>query len=185
MALSNTLRIIGGKFRGRRLPFPSVEGLRPTKDSVRETLFNWLQRDIQGALCLDLFAGSGALGFEALSRGAAQVVMVDRSHEVVQQLKKNAETLGVDSLDILEADVAEAWPCFSQRFSIVFLDPPFASDILRVSLERISEVITENALIYIEVSEKYILPVLPSHFHILHEKKSGNVVYYLVQVAMF
>ena len=104
---SNQIRIIGGRHRGRKLRFPDLPGLRPSGDRSRETLFNWLQPVIAGARCLDLFAGSGALGFEAVSRGAASVVMVDRARKVVQQLSENARLLGEKRIEVIQADAVK------------------------------------------------------------------------------
>ena len=134
---SNTIRIISGKFRSRRLPFPDAKGLRPTPDRVRETLFNWLQKDIHSAVCLDLFAGSGALGFEALSRGAARVVMVDSSPVVVKQLEENTRLLDISDVAIIEKDVSVSWPTFQERFSVVFLDPPFKANLLGTCFQKL------------------------------------------------
>ena len=106
-ASTSVVRIIGGQHRGRKLPFAEMPGLRPTGDRIRETLFNWLQPVIEGASCLDLFAGSGALGMEAASRGAARVVMVEQAGSVVRQLERNKELLGLDRLNIVRADALQ------------------------------------------------------------------------------
>ena len=138
---ANQLRIIGGRHRGRRLQFNPGRGLRPTPDRVRETLFNWLQRDIQGARCLDLFAGSGALGLEALSRGAAEVVFVERQRTAAEQIRRHLDLLGEtsrgtvrrqDALRLLQ-DAPE------QRFDIVFVDPPFADRLCGTVIMSLSD----------------------------------------------
>lgn len=180
---SNSIRIISGKFRSRRLPFPAVEGLRPTPDRVRETLFNWLQKDIRGSVCLDLFAGSGALGFEALSRGAARVVMVDASYDVTTQLSANARLLQTKDVDIMQQDVAVAWPVFAEKFSIVFLDPPFTSNLLKISLEKLASCLLPGALVYIEMDAAAALLDLPDAWSVLKEKRAGAVAYYLLCVG--
>ncbi len=127
MARSNSIRIIGGRFRGRRLRFPDATGLRPTPDRLRETLFNWLQFEVEGARCLDLFAGSGALGLEALSRGAAFVQFVEQASPVVRQLLRNLELLGVqEQALVLKTDAARLLRGEPERpFDLVFLDPPY------------------------------------------------------------
>ncbi|HJV94446.1 MAG TPA: 16S rRNA (guanine(966)-N(2))-methyltransferase RsmD, partial [Albitalea sp.] len=118
------LRIIGGRWRGRRLEVPESEGLRPTPDRVRETLFNWLGRDLSGLACLDLFAGSGVLGFEAASRGAARVVMVERERETLEQLRANRAALDALQVEIVPGDAFEYLARGGERFDVVFLDPP-------------------------------------------------------------
>ncbi|TPW17985.1 MAG: methyltransferase, partial [Halothiobacillaceae bacterium] len=120
----NSLRIIGGTWRSRRLEFPTVEQLRPTPDRVRETLFNWLQHRIGGARCLDLFAGSGALGFEALSRGANEVVFVEIDPAAVQALRANAQRLQADNAQIIHEEALRYLAKPADPFDIIFLDPP-------------------------------------------------------------
>ena len=178
---SNQLRIIAGQWRGRKLNFPDLPGLRPTSDRIRETLFNWLQADIQGARCLDLFAGSGALGFEALSRGATEVVFVDTAPIVVNQIKQNFHTLN----DQRGKDIQQsAFDFLNEKntgpFDIVFLDPPFNLGLLEKSVEAIqkSECLKAGSLIYIE-SEKQLDFDLPASWRCLKEKKAGQVKYML------
>ena len=122
---SGSVRLIAGQWRGRKLPIVDVEGLRPTGDRVKETLFNWLQTQIPGARCLDLFAGSGSLGFEAASRGAAEVIMVERDPTVVGCLQASAERLSAAQVTILQTDAAAYLQTSPDPFDIVFLDPPF------------------------------------------------------------
>ena len=124
-AKANQLRIIGGQWRSRRIPIADVVGLRPTPDRVRETLFNWLQQSILGARCLDLFAGSGALGFEALSREAAQVVLVEQDSRAFTQLQLNATTLGATQAQLIHADAFSYLQRETEAFDVIFLDPPF------------------------------------------------------------
>jgi 16S rRNA (guanine966-N2)-methyltransferase len=151
-AKSNQVRIIGGEWRSRRISFPDHEGLRPSADRVRETLFNWLGQDLSGQSCLDLFAGSGALGFEALSRGAASVVMVEKSRRVCAALSRNAELLAAKNLRLHCADALEFATAAdaAARFDLVFLDPPFRSDLLLQLLPRVAVLLRPGAQVYVE-----------------------------------
>ena len=124
-ARTNEIRIIGGQWRSRKLQFPSVEGLRPTPDRVRETLFNWLRDDIEDARCLDLFAGSGALGFEAASRGAANVVMVDADAKVGSALRQACGVLDAPVVHICQDNALRYLAGLPSSFDVIFLDPPF------------------------------------------------------------
>ncbi len=179
----NRLRIIGGQWRGRRLEFPDVPGLRPTPDRVRETLFNWLQADINGARCLDLFAGSGALGLEALSRGASRVVLVDESSAATRQLEANLQTLHTNDASIvhmpvqifLERGSGEA------RYNVVFLDPPFGQGLALPTLQLLEENdwLAPGARIYIESEGQLRELPLPAGWQLLKEKRSGQVIYRL------
>lgn len=148
----NTVRIIGGKWRGRKLTFGSFDDLRPTADRSRETLFSWLDAHLHGGHCLDLFAGSGSLGFEALSRGAASVTMVDVRRAVVAQLGEQAATLAAAPL-IVRAD-ARSWlkraQSSSTRYDIIFLDPPFAANLLDEILPLVCAITSADAMIYVE-----------------------------------
>jgi 16S rRNA (guanine966-N2)-methyltransferase len=180
----NSVRIIAGKWRGRRLSFPSVLGLRPTPDRVRETVFNWLQPVIVDAVCLDLFAGSGAFGFEALSRGAKKVVMVDNDSSVIQQLHTQAASLQA-SITLLKADIAKQWPAFENKFDVVFLDPPYQSSLLEKCLQQLPAWLLPQAVVYVETSSQKPLPPLPSGLEIIKEKKAGQVAYYLLQKNYF
>jgi 16S rRNA (guanine966-N2)-methyltransferase len=179
----NQLRIIGGRWRGRRLSFPDVEGLRPTPDRVRETLFNWLAPIIEGARCLDLFTGSGALGLEALSRGATEVVMVDRDPEVITRLKEHIQTLQAHGAQLVQAD-ALAWlqsPRRDQHFDIVFLDPPFGQGLLEPCCTLLEKHgwLTVSAYIYLESELNLGLPVVPDNWRLKRSQKAGQVGYYL------
>lgn len=175
------VRIIGGRWRGRKLRFPDSEGLRPTGDRIRETLFNWLAPRLHGARCLDLFAGSGALGFEALSRGAAQVVMLEKSPIAVASLKAAAGTLEADdTLQIIATDTRQ-WlkqpAC--QTFDIVFLDPPFATDYYSqlLTLLRNSGWLADDALLYMESDRPLAQLDGTATWEPLREKRAG-VVYH-------
>ncbi|MBL3600385.1 MAG: 16S rRNA (guanine(966)-N(2))-methyltransferase RsmD [gamma proteobacterium endosymbiont of Lamellibrachia anaximandri] len=185
---SNKVRIIGGVHRGRKLDFPDLPGLRPTGDRVRETLFNWLQPLIPGARCLDLFAGSGALGLEAASRGAGEVVMLDAAVAVTRQLEANRSLLQLDRLEIIRADalawLAEQRP--SRPFDLVFLDPPFAADLLAESCRLLQSHgwLADNARIYLEDDAGRALPVLPEGWELLKEKRAGQVRYGLARFSL-
>lgn len=150
-AAGGSLRIGGGDWRSRVLRFPDGEGLRPTPDRVRETLFNWLGQRLDGLCCLDLFAGSGALGFEAASRGAASVVMVELAAAPVAALRANAAALGGDArLEIVRADALEFARSANRRFDIVFLDPPFRHDWFDRLLPWLPRLLKDDAVIYAE-----------------------------------
>ncbi len=186
----NRLRIIGGRHRGRKLAFPDANGLRPTPDRVRETLFNWLMPHLGGARCLDLFAGSGALGLEALSRGAGHVTLVEANPAVARRLEANLELLGEggrsevmcrDALAFLRT--APAGP-----FDIVFLDPPYDADLLPPAIAALEQGgwLADPAWIYLEVPVKKgeaALPALPANWSLHREKRAGQVGYHLIRRA--
>ncbi len=177
------LRIVAGNWRSRLLEIAGAPGLRPTSERIRETLFNWLAPSIAGARCLDLFAGSGALGLEALSRGAASCAFVENSAMVVAALRKNIATLDAVGADIHEIDANEYLKGFDNvEFDIVFLDPPFATDmyadLCKLLVER--SLLTEGARIYIEEDRSTPATVLPVGWQVLHTKNAGNVRYSLM-----
>jgi 16S rRNA (guanine966-N2)-methyltransferase len=178
---SNTLRIIGGQWRGRKLRFDDGEGLRPTTDRVRETLFNWLQPLIQGAHCLDLFAGSGALGLEALSRGAAEVRFVERNPRAVRALQENLALLQADNGRVQQGDALTYLRGPAQPFDVVFLDPPFRQALLAPALQLLAEGgwLNPGARIYIELESELGEPVLPEGWELLRSKRAGQVAYHL------
>ncbi len=178
----NKLRIIGGQYRSRVLAFIDAEGLRPTLDRVRETLFNWLAQPVIGANCLDLFAGSGALGFEAVSRGAGSLTMVENNARVVQQLKANSHLLQLDGVQVVRQKAQQFIQQTKEKFDIVFVDPPFAmADLVEIpqKLEQ-AAILSDNALIYLECAsrQKY---TLPDNWQVLKQKKSGDVFFQLAQ----
>jgi 16S rRNA (guanine966-N2)-methyltransferase len=175
----NQLRIIGGRLRGRRLSFPDQPGLRPTADRVRETLFNWLAPVIAGARCLDTFAGSGALGFEALSRGAGEVIMLERSATVAERLRSNARDLDATAIRVYQADSLAWLEGPSTPFDVVFLDPPFAERLLAPAILRLSagRWLSRGARIYLEVPAKTGLPALPDDWQLVRDKTAGQVRY--------
>jgi 16S rRNA (guanine966-N2)-methyltransferase len=181
-SLPSKLRIIGGEWRGRKLEFPAIDAIRPTPDRVRETVFNWLQSEVAGARCLDLFAGSGALGFEALSRGAAQVVFVDREPQVGQYLRETLKRFNA-SAEVHVADSLSWLGVSGQPFDIVFLDPPFAANVLSDVCRCLEEGgwLAPQALIYIESPSSGGVPSLPSNWMLVKSKTTGQVGYHLAR----
>lgn len=155
------VRIIAGRWRGSKLDVPEVTGLRPSSDRVRETLFNWLQGHVAGARCLDLFAGSGALGFEAASRGAAQVTMIERDPAALAALRASAARLGGEGVNIIAAD-ALAWLARSpdQVFDVVFVDPPFAAGLHQQALDALVPWLAPGAQVYVETTRDAVMPLL-------------------------
>lgn len=187
MTANNQLRIIGGRWRGRRISFPEVTGLRPSGDRIRETLFNWLQMDIHDAVCLDLFAGSGVLGFEALSRGAAHVTFVDQQAEVIKHLHEVAENLSVNNARIFHETVPSTSlqkKLGAKKYTIVFMDPPFNKDLVASTCAWLveTELLAPNALIYIE-AERTLDPLpLPENWEAIKSKTAGQVGYHLIRI---
>ena len=181
----NSVRIIGGGWRGRRVNFPDVPGLRPTPDRVRETLFNWLQHDIAGARCLDLFAGSGALGLEALSRGAKELVFVEQAVAASRALQEQLTRLGGGSSGrVVEMGAARYLRSPPQPFDIVFLDPPFGRGALGeyVPLLDGGEWVRPGGLVYLENEKAEGVPPVPAHWQLLKSKSAGEVGYHLARV---
>jgi 16S rRNA (guanine966-N2)-methyltransferase len=155
---ANRVRIIGGQYRRRLLDFPDADGLRPTPDRVRETLFNWLGQDLPGWACLDLFAGSGALGFEAASRGATRVVLIEREAQAMRALEANRATLGASQLEIVRAD-ALAWLANNHAaFDLIFVDPPFDSGLAAALLPDLARHLKPGGHVYVEQSEAVVAP---------------------------
>lgn len=175
------LRIIGGRWRGRKLAVGRAEHLRPTPNRVRETLFNWLQPSIEGARCLDLFAGSGALGFEALSRGAGSVVMVENDPELVLLLQQHAASLGADDARIVRAAALEWLRAQDQPFDIVFLDPPFAEGLIEQACNVLleGELLSDGALVYAESAASGIGE--PVGLEKVKQGQAGQVQYRLLK----
>ena len=180
------LRIVAGKWRSRLLDIADAPGLRPTSERVRETVFNWLAPLIQGARCLDLFAGSGALGFEALSRGAASVVFVDNSGSAIKAIEKSARALEAAGADIHRGDAADyVRNARSASFDIIFLDPPFADDRLDDLCGLIEErgILAPGGRVYLEQDRGQAETPLPDRWRVLKDKTAGNVRYMLVEVG--
>jgi 16S rRNA (guanine966-N2)-methyltransferase len=184
--MANRLRIIGGRWRGVRIDFPPLPTLRPSPDRVRETLFNWLQPVMVGARCLDLFAGSGALGIEALSRGAAQVMFVDSEPQVGRHLQATIERLQIDNARLQVADALRFLRGPAERFDIVFLDPPFASGVLEEVCERLTVDgwLAPGAYVYLECPADTPLPTLPANWTVHRTKRAGQVGYHLLHATM-
>lgn len=181
---NGTCRIIGGKWRGRKVTFDNAEGLRPTTDRIRETLFNWLQPYIHQSHCLDAFAGSGVLGFEALSRGASDLVFIEQNSKTVSNLKANVDMLKADNVDVVQQD-ALRWLSSvkrEQRFDLVFLDPPFHGELLAqaASLLNRSGCLAKDAIIYVEHNIDEDIS-LPENWFCLKQKKAGQVAYRLFE----
>jgi 16S rRNA (guanine966-N2)-methyltransferase len=182
----NSVRIIGGGWRGRRVSFPDIPGLRPTPDRVRETLFNWLQHAISGARCLDLFAGSGALGLEALSRGAKQLVFVEQAVAAARALQEQLVRLGGEARgQVVEMGATRYLRAVPQAFDIVFLDPPFGRDALAeyIPLLDAGQWLKPGALVYLENEKQAGVPPLPAHWQLLKSKSAGEVGYHLARVV--
>lgn len=179
----NRLRIIAGQWRGRKLDFPEVEGLRPTPDRVRETLFNWLQPLLPGARCLDLFCGSGALGLEALSRGAAEVVMVEQNPDAIRHLNTHVNTLAAKGSEVIQADVQAYLAGPSRPFDIVFIDPPYRKNLLDPCCALLAENgwLSPSARIYMEEESKREGQPLPAGWEVIREKRAGQVAYSLIR----
>lgn len=178
-----TIRIIGGKFRGRKLNTPDVQQLRPTTDRIRETLFNWLMLDIVDAYCLDLFAGTGALGVEALSRGAKAVTFVEQNTKLCQQLHEHLQLLDCQrQAQVIQKDSIK-WlqnTTHKKPFDIIFLDPPYSFDYLAL-LDTLSKstCINSDTLVYIEQGKGLLGDQLGDQWQIIKQQKSGQVYYYL------
>lgn len=178
----NQFRIIGGEWRGRKLGFFPAPGLRPTPDRVRETLFNWLAPVIQGARVLDLFAGSGALGFEAASRGAASVTLVDSHPRVVSQLQQNARLLAAGQINVCQSDVLRYLARPAEPCDIVFLDPPYQSQVLEACFKGLENGwLGHEAWIYFEHDSHSSAPSLPANWQLHRDKQAGQVAYQLAR----
>ena len=172
------VRIIGGLWRGRRIAVPSRPGLRPTPDRVRETLFNWLGQWLDGLACADLFAGSGALGFEAASRRAARVVMVENDRAAFSVLQKTKAAIGADQVDLYFGDALQQLSRLGERFDVVFLDPPFGQNALPAVLRELPARLAAGARVYVE-SEAAVRPAAP--WVELKGERAGQVSYQLLQ----
>lgn len=183
---SQQLRIIGGQWRGRRIQFPANPAIRPTSDRIRETLFNWLAPIIHQAICLDLFSGSGALGFEALSRGADFVRFVEKDRQIARYLKETLQEWQVDpvKVEVMQGDATDCLTLTATApFNLVFLDPPFAQNNVAnycCQLEQTAMLATE-CYFYIEVALENKSFEVPGNWHCLKEKTAGQVAYFLFQ----
>lgn len=176
---SNSVRIIGGEHRRRLLHFPDLPNLRPTPDRVRETLFNWLGQRLDGLVCLDAFAGSGALGFEATSRGAARVVMLEQERRAHEALLENARALGSSGLEILRRDARDHLARCRDVYDLIFLDPPFASDLLPAILPLAATHLAPDGRIYAESPS----PLAPEGMTVLRQGRAGLSHFCLLELA--
>lgn len=172
------LRIVGGTWRSRVLRVPERPGLRPTPDRVRETLFNWLGQDLSGLVCLDLFAGSGALGFEAASRGAAQVVLVERDRHALDALRAHKAALDARAVEIVEADALPWLAHADRRYDVVFLDPPFGQNALPAALAALLGHLEPGARVYAESEAGF---AAGTDWSLLREARAGQVHFKLLQ----
>ena len=179
------IRIIGGQWRGRKLPVPDSAGLRPTTDRVRETLFNWLAPDIQQARCLDCFAGSGALGLEALSRYAGSATLLELEKPVAQQLSQNLQTLKAANAQVINANTLSWLAQQGEPYHIVFIDPPFRQGLLEQTLQLLesNRWLADEALIYVESEVENGAPPVPVNWQLHREKIAGQVAYRLYRRA--
>jgi 16S rRNA (guanine966-N2)-methyltransferase len=170
------IRIIAGEYRGRRIAVPDRPGLRPTPDRVRETLFNWLGQSLAGLACLDLFAGSGALGFEAASRGAARVVMVEQDRAVMQSLKRTKDEIGAPQVELVLDDAFAYLKRAASGFDVVFLDPPFGQNALPAVFRLLA--LAPGARVYVEAAEPF---AAGPGWHELKRARAGQVSYQLLE----
>lgn len=182
--VQNKIRIIGGTWRSRTIKFVDAEGLRPTPNRVRETLFNWLQDDINGSRCLDLYAGSGALSFEAVSRGASHVVQVENNPLACKALKENAIALNSTQINSVQKDVFAYLAGKSEVFDVVFIDPPFSMNLVTQSCQLLEENgwLADYAKIYVETENNPQLQTeIPSNWRQLKNKTAGEVRFQLFE----
>lgn len=184
--MSGKLKIIGGQWRSRIIQFDDAPGLRPTPARVRETLFNWLQKDVPGSVCLDLCAGSGALGFEAASRGAKQVVLVESNSATCQCLRRSAAQLQAESLKVCN-ETAENYLRVTHGITVdlVFIDPPFAGNLWQNLCEQLAKwpCLANEAKVYLELERKHKLTEIPSGWELIKETVAGDVRAQLYQVV--
>ncbi|WP_107726920.1 16S rRNA (guanine(966)-N(2))-methyltransferase RsmD [Neisseria weaveri] len=177
---TNQVRIIGGSCRGRKLPFVSADGLRPTPDMVREKLFNWLGQDLTGSTVLDLFGGSGALGLEAASRNASEIVLVDNHKQTVQCLKKNAELLGLEKIKVIHSDGLLFLKGNTKKFNVIFLDPPFQWQNWNQLFLVLKPSVVDGTWVYVEAGA---MPEFPEWLECIKKGKSGKSNFSLLKVV--
>ena len=177
------LRIIGGEWRGRKIHFPPVAAIRPTPDRVRETVFNWLQTALAGRRCLDLYAGSGALGLEALSRGAREVVFVDREPAVARHLFATLQMLDCDRGRVVRSDARRFLEGSAEPFDLIFLDPPFGESVLAEVCRQIAAGgwLAPGGFVYLESPASAGPPELPDGWTLLKSRRAGEVGYHLAR----
>ncbi len=177
---SNRVRIIGGAWRSRLLPFPDVAGLRPTPDRVRETVFNWMGQFMDGKICLDLFAGSGAMGFEALSRGAARVVMVEQDSRAVRALRDNIQLLGANQCELVAGDALRWLGEDLAIYDAIFVDPPYAERLLPSILPELSRRLKPGGVVYVESDSPQ---EFGAEWEVWKNDKAGQVLFYLLRAS--
>lgn len=181
---TNQVRINAGVWRSRLLKFPDVDGLRPTPERVRITVFNWLGQDLTGKTCLDLFAGTGAFGFEALSRSAKNVTMVENSHVAYQSLLQNQVLLKAENCQILNQDallfLAQSSQVFAQKFDVIFCDPPYNKAWLEKLLPILNQHLSQDGMLYVEAEFEI---KTDSTWQVIKQNKAGNVYYHLLKLA--
>jgi len=188
---SSQVRIIAGRWRGRKIPFATQHTIRPTPDRVRETLFNWLSPYLANSRCLDLYAGSGVLGFEALSRGASEMVFVDSIPAIISNLKslhsvlKIDSTIGENKVQYLCRDAIKYLTSQDKKFDLIFLDPPYYQNIIQAVIHQLetNSVVNNNGLIYIEMAKDEILPTIPANWKIIKKKIMAQVACYLLHIT--
>lgn len=177
------VRIISGLWRGRKLPVHDAQGLRPTTDRVKETLFNWIAQDVARAQCLDLFAGSGGLGFECASRQAASVTLIEKNPQAFAQIQTNIQTLKASNMTARQQDALVFLETAGTPFDLVFIDPPFHQGMLEQTIQKLEQNnwLAADAKIYIETEKDLTLPSMPVSWSLLKEKTAGQVCYRLYQ----
>lgn len=182
---SGTVRIIAGEWRSRKLPVADVPGLRPSTDRVRETVFNWLQHAVIQAECLDLFAGTGAFGFEAASRGAKEVTMLEINTQALSGLKQSVELLKTNKIRVQHGDALKWLSMTTQAFDIIFVDPPFDKNLSSQTLKALNDsaCLKSGSLIYLEEAKQAIKTVIPDNMEMLKEGKTSHVRYALFKVS--
>lgn len=180
---TGNIRIIAGKHRGRKLPVIMADGLRPTTDRIKETVFNWLMPYVHGSICLDCFSGAGSLGFEAYSRGAKSVTLLELNKTASQQLNANKQLLKADNVEVVNTDSLVYLQTPIQQYNLVFIDPPFRKNLATKTVQLLNNGwLTENAIVYIELEKELSNFALPEHWLLLKEKTAGQVSCRLYQV---
>jgi 16S rRNA (guanine966-N2)-methyltransferase len=179
----NTVRINAGEWRSRLIKFPDAAGLRPTPERVRQTLFNWLGQDLTGKTCLDLFAGTGVMGFEALSRGAASTILVEKSLSAYKALQENKQLLNAEKAQILHQDALDFLNSNQQKFNLIFLDPPYHHQWITKVLPMLSQQLHDDGLVYAEA--EYSIDATQGFaqgWQVIKQSKAGNVFYHLLKL---
>ena len=180
------IRIIAGKWRGRKLPVHDIQGLRPTTDRVKETVFNWLMNHVHSSECLDCFAGAGSLGFEALSRSAKNCTFIEKDKQAASQLSANKQLLNADTANIVNNDCLSALENIANNdkaFDLVFIDPPFRQDLANQTIDALMnhKLLNDQALIYVEIESELSTLAIPEQWDLLKQKTAGQVTYSLYQ----